>query len=872
MISLTHDTEALSVHISLPQHPLTVICAYRPPTQTVNFWQKLTEMTDDTLQSSPPKSTLIVVGDFNVNVQDRQHPHYHHLETYCHDLGLRNIVNAPTRFPSQSTLDLVLVPNTLQYISPNSQAHTDLYLHTCSVEPCDVSDHQLVTVQLCTSSLPIVRSQHHFYTRKPPIRTLPICEFQTSVAQQLDNLQTHNDDLQSLQDKITSSLDQYCPLVQVRATRKQMPQPWVDDELRQLLFRRKRAHRAMIKHPDCERLVQNFRGLRRQCKLLTKKKRSAFFQQQLHDHRRNPRAQWFILNTLLGRKKISQNPAASLHDITTTFAKVITDPSLNSQIPLTVPHGPLPLHSFSEFTAVTADDILALLRRLDNRKATGPDLIPPTIYKTLGEQISEPLARLFSSSLSTGEFPECYKFAHVRPIYKRGDKSIATNYRPISLLPQMAKLMETLAHEQLMDHIYTAPTETPLLPPEQFAYRKHHSCEDLLACVVNDWHTSLDQGHFVVAAFLDMSKAFDSVNHSMLLQELTDIGVGGTALQWFLTYLQNREQRVVTKTAQGDTYAGNRGVPQGSVLGPSLFNISVRNLPSATKHCKARQYADDVSLYKAGTDLNQLTLDLAEDITIVRDFLAARGLCLNPDKTQFIIFRSKSTLLTPDVSLQLNNTSIAPLPEVKYLGIVLDEHLTFGAHIAHLERKIGNKIAVFRKIRHQLTEHAKKTFYISSIQSVLEYGSNAFAHCLREGQYERLVRLSRRALRTVFNLTHFNSISALQKRNHLLPLAARYQLRLFVLIFRSLNDLASPLLSSCFSLRSASSHTNSRTRSQVSKALTLPAALNRYGLFSLSFLGSDRWNSLPADIRLCTSVSRFRYLVLAHLGYPVRRP
>ena len=108
---------------------------------------------------------------------------------------------------------------------------------------------------------------------------------------------------------------------------------------------------------------------------------------------------------------------------------------------------------------MTADDILALLRHLDNRKATGPDLIPPTIYKTLGEQISEPLARLFSSSLSTGEFPEYYKFAHVRPIYKRGDKSIATNYRPISLLPQMAKLMETLAHEQLMDHICCVSVE-----------------------------------------------------------------------------------------------------------------------------------------------------------------------------------------------------------------------------------------------------------------------------------------------------------------------------------------------------------------------------------------------------------------------------
>ena len=462
--------------------------------------------------------------------------------------------------------------------------------------------------------------------------------------------------------------------------------------------------------------------------------------------------------------------------------------------------------------------------------------------------------------------------AHVRPIHKRGDRSVSSNYRPISLLPHMSKLLEHIVHDQLIRYIQNAPPALQHLPAEQFAYRRGHSCEDLLTCVTNDWMLALDKGDYVVAAFLDMSKAFDTVNHNMLLQELLEIGIGGVALQWFHSYLTNRQQCVVTKTQQGQPYTSNRGVPQGSVLGPFLFNLSVRKLPAVPKHCKARQYADDVSLYRAGKNVQNLCKDLTEDIIKVKEFLATRGLMLNSSKTQLVVFRPKSKPLDPDVNVQIEDVTITPSAHVKYLGIVLDEHLSFGVHIAQLERKIGCKLGMFRKVRDHLTIDAKRAFYICSIQSILEYGSNSFAHCLSASLHDRVVRLSNRALRIVFCMPRLSDVSLVLARYHIIPLSVRYQFKLYVLTYRALHDLASVFVANCFCLRSNSTCTSSRTRSQVSSSLALPTAKRRYGLFSVTFLGSDRWNALPAEVRSSSSLHTFRNSVLHFLGYPVKRP
>ena len=272
--------------------------------------------------------------------------------------------------------------------------------------------------------------------------------------------------------------------------------------------------------------------------------------------------------------------------------------------------------------------------------------------------------------------------------------------------------------------------------------------------------------------------------------------------------ITNRQQCVVTKTQQGQPYTSNRGVPQGSVLGPFLFNLSVRKLPAVPKHCKARQYADDVSLYRAGKNVQNLCKDLTEDIIKVKEFLATRGLMLNSSKTQLVVFRPKSKPLDPDVNVQIEDVTITPSAHVKYLGIVLDEHLSFGVHIAQLERKIGCKLGMFRKVRDHLTIDAKRAFYICSIQSILEYGSNSFAHCLSASLHDRVVRLSNRALRIVFCMPRLSDVSLVLARYHIIPLSVRYQFKLYVLTYRALHDLASVFVANCFCLRSNSTCTS----------------------------------------------------------------
>ena len=752
-------------------------------------------------------------------------------------------------------------------------------VNSCTVEPCDASDHQLALVDM-TVTLRSLPKEQWVQTRKPPIRSIDMSTFRDQLASALldtstDTTTTTCQRIQLFQHNVSEVLDKHCPMTTVKLRGKYKPAPWVDDELRKLLFRRKRSHRKMRKNPADPQLVQNFRTLRRQCKLLTRRKQATFFQNEFIYNRKNPRGQWNVLNTLLGRIKIHREPGAEVKAITATFSEIVspgspTTPTATTHT--TLPLGPMPEHNFCTFDRIPTSLVEFYLKRLDCRKACGPDNVPAAIYKSAADGIAPVLAPLFSDSLQSGTFPTPYKQANVRPIHKRGDHSDPTNYRPISLLPQMSKLLERCALDQLMEFVRDAPQANQALPPEQFAYRRQHSCDDLLALVANDWQQSLDAGKFVVAAFLDMSKAFDTVNHNMLLQELFEIGVGDSALQWFASYLRGRRQRVVTRTSRGELYEAHRGVPQGSTLGPVLFNLSVRKLPSAASSSMVRQYADDVALYLAGRNLQQTTEELARDVCRIRDFLSERGLILNASKTQFIVFHSRSKKVCSSLRLTIDNVLIPPATTVKYLGMTFDQHLTFADHISALERKVGDKLAVFRRIRDRLTIDAKRTFYCAFIQAQLEYGSNAFYHSLQAGQQDRLTCLSNRAVRTVFGYPRFCDISTILARYHLASISLRLRFKLFVLIYRSLHKVCSPLLTDCFVTRVNATHTASITRSQVTLSLALPPANNRYGLYALSFLGADRWNSLPASVRICSTLSDFCSSIQKHIGYPVRRP
>ena len=252
-------------------------------------------------------------------------------------------------------------------------------------------------------------------------------------------------------------------------------------------------------------------------------------------------------------------------------------------------------------------------------------------------------------------------------------------------------------------------------------------------------------------------------------------------------------------------------------------------------------------------------------------YMNAKGLLLNPAKTQFILIRKPSVDIPDGVHLVSGNTIIQPSPTVKYLGILVDEHLSFAPQVDHVCKVVHQKVSVFRHGRRNLGKSAKRMFYLSIIQSTLEYASNSYVHSLSSTLYSKLIAASRSALKRIFGLDRITPFDLVLRHSDLYSLEQRFNLKLYCFVFRCLNGLTSPLLASLFSKRSQGSHTHSRTRGQTHSALVLPHARSRFGFYSVAFLGADRWNSLPLECRCASHFAEFVAHRKLYLGFPVRR-
>ena len=271
------------------------------------------------------------------------------------------------------------------------------------------------------------------------------------------------------------------------------------------------------------------------------------------------------------------------------------------------------------------EQVLKTLSALDVGKATGPDQISARLLRMVAPKIASCLTALFNASLMCGEFPSEWKCANVSPVPKAGDKHDVNNYRPVSVIPVIAKVFESLVHDQLYQYL----VKNKLLNVVQSGFRPHHCTQDVLLKTVDDWRVSLDEGKMVGTILIDLSKAFDMIDHSMLLNKLECLGVRSSELQWFTDYLKERKQRVVMNGVSSEWHSVNRGVPQGSILGPLLFVAFVNDLPDAVKHCTVNQYADDTAIYVSDIDPTEVGRKLEEDLVHIAEWIDCNKLRMN---------------------------------------------------------------------------------------------------------------------------------------------------------------------------------------------------------------------------------------------------
>ena len=373
----------------------------------------------------------------------------------------------------------------------------------------------------------------------------------------------------------------------------------------------------------------------------------------------------------------------------------------------------------------TNDEISKYLCNLNVSKACGPNSIPTAILKSFSGTFIQPLTFVINKSLIEGVFPSLLKSASVCPIFKKNDKTNCANYRPISLLSNLSKIFE----RAMYDRIELFFNDFKLIYKLQYGFRKKHSTNHALLSIVEEIRKNLNNKTFSCGVFVDLEKAFDTVNHMILIEKLEHYGIRGPTNKWIKSYLMNRKQYVNLNGVNSDVGLVTCGVPQGSILGPLLFIIYINDMNKSFVHSIVHHFADDTNLLFSSKDPRTLRKIINKELNCLFEWLCANRLSLNVSKTEFIVFRPPKKSLMSRIVLKLNGTKIFESPKIKYLGIILDSQLTWKYHIHELSKKLNRAVGMLYKIRDFCTQTVLRSLYFSLFNSHLVYGIPVWGNC-----------------------------------------------------------------------------------------------------------------------------------------------
>uniref|UniRef100_A0A8C7CXQ1 Reverse transcriptase domain-containing protein n=1 Tax=Oncorhynchus kisutch TaxID=8019 RepID=A0A8C7CXQ1_ONCKI len=375
----------------------------------------------------------------------------------------------------------------------------------------------------------------------------------------------------------------------------------------------------------------------------------------------------------------------------------------NSTAPPTATRPSLPHFSFSQ---IHSADVLKELQNLDPYKSAGLDNLDPFFLKLSAEIVATPITSLFNLSFLSSEIPKDWKAAAVIPLFKGGDTLDPNCYRPISILPCLSKVFESQVNKQITDHLESHHTFSAM----QSGFRAGHGCTSATLKVLNDILTAIDKKHYCAAVFIDLAKAFDSVNHHILIGRLDTLGFSNDCLAWFTNYFSDRVQCVKSEGLLSGPLAVSMGVPQGSILGPTLFSVYINEVALAAGESLIHLYADDTILYTSGPSLDTVLTTLQASFNAIQLSFRGLQLLLNTSKTKCMLFNRSLPAPTRLSNITtLDGSDLEYVDNYKYLGVWLDCKLSFQTHIKHLQSKVKSRIGFLFRNKASFT-HAAKTY------------------------------------------------------------------------------------------------------------------------------------------------------------------
>ncbi len=741
----SNDTEVLWVELRLKDKKVLFATCYRPPgasaLQVDAFIDSFSNQIENAMNENP--DALIMVGDFNdrcTHWDDRHDRSEMGLKfyNYLNDVNLFQLVNEPTRITedSASLLDLIVTD------SPG-------YIDNINVlPPIGDLDHNIVCghLQFVTDKPASIRRTVWHYDRAnfDDLNTEFLNAPWNTAFMLYNNV---NEILEFYYELLKIGMEAHIPKRHINKRKKD--KPWMTGYIRHLLLLRNRLNGEYNKCLRLEVKAERNR-MRNLCKREIKAAKARYRAGQtskLADPNIGPKKFWGIMKELYGSKVKAAIPP--LIDNNVTYSTNIEKANLfakyfASQCSLDPPSEgyalpPLNYLTDSRLTTVDFDVILVrnIMSKLNTSKANGPDGVSNRVLKECADSLSIPLTDLFNKSMSEGVFPTLWKLSNISPVYKKAFRYLKENYRPVSLLPCMSKIMERIVYNAM----YNFFKAHGLLGERNSGFKEKDSTINQLVHLCHQIYQGLDNAKDICLVFLDVSKAFDKVYHPALLHKLERMGIAGNLLSWIGSYLENRRQVVVINGVSSDEKGINASVPQGSILGPLLFLAYVNDIVDDLE-TTPYLFADDTSLFCPIDPKNMQTAfdKVNRDLVKMEDWAAQWRVTFNASKTVYMIISNRKNIVYP--SLFLNGQRLTRVYDHKHLGMVFSHDMKWGAHIDSVLQKAFARLNGIRRLRMVVPRTIRETLYKALVLPIVEYGSVLIDNCsaLLKQMLERLHR------------------------------------------------------------------------------------------------------------------------------------
>ena len=837
--------ELLDCCIKINKISTRVVVVYRPPiVGNIQYEEFAREWSLYLERFIEVQEELLIVGDFNIHV-DTVNSLSDSFTNILDANGLKQHVDQPTHRKGH-TLDLVITRDTSGLLRSPPVISISGVGDLTGASSCD---HYAVWCYL-NIARPKTISKTVTYRS---LRKIPIHDYRADILRVVEcNSETAGALVEQYNGKLQSLTDKYAP-PQNKTITLRPHAPWYTEALRREKRERRKCERTATRTLlTVDREIAEERYARRTVQI--EQAKAAYYTSQIDKNKGDSKTLFKLTNSLMGKNGETILPTHScdktladqflsffhnkIDNIRTGLCAMVDEPLV--EIPDQSFNG-VPLNCFS---SVTLQEIRHIILKAPS-KSCELDPLPSWLLKECVDELSPIVTSIVNASLNHAIVPLSLKTALIRPLLKKSglDKEVLKNYRPVSNLSFISKVLEKVVAKRLDDHML----DNNLYSSVQSAYRERHSTETALLKVQSDILTALDSGSGAVLLMLDLSAAFDTIDHGILLSRLNSLyGISGDALDWFKSYLSNRVQRVIIGDTVSECKNLNFGVPQGSVLGPKIYCMYTKPISDIiaghglSHHC----YADDTQLYIAiehSANLHSELLRMERCVADIRNWMRHNMLKLNDDKTELIVFASRyNQHLYSDASMMIGNTTVVCEPQVKNLGVIFDQGMSMRQHVNYTSRTARFHLRNISRIRRYIPEESCKLVVQSLVTSRLDY-SNGLLYGIPKSAVSILQSVQNSAARIVTKTAPREHITPVLRELHWLPVERRIEYKILLYAYKALNGLAPEYLCNMVELYAP----DRVLRSASQNLLVVPRGKHcQYGMRTFAMAAATLWNSL----------------------------